>query len=154
EQQTATSEILRVISSSPTDVQPVFDVIVERAVRLCGARFGRLYRYDGGVVSLAASHGLSIGGLGQVQRVFPRPLSDDTIAGQVSLTRKPFYIRDIRDVRQEEGVPELSRKMIQAIDARSQVTIPMLRAGESIGAMTLGWAEPDAFDEQQIDLMK
>ena len=151
EQQTATSEILRVISSSPTDVQPVFDVIVERAVRLCGARFGRLYRYDGGFVSLAASHGLSIGGLGQVQQVFPRPLSDDTIAGQVILSRKPFYLRDVRE---EEGVPELSRKMIQAIDARSQVTIPMLRAGESIGAMTLGWAEPDAFDEQQIDLMK
>ena len=151
EQQTATSEILRVISSSPTDVQPVFDVIVERAVRLCAARFGRLYRYEGGMVHLAASHGLSIGGLGQVQRVFPRPLSDDTIAGHVILTRKPYHIRD---VRQEEGVPELSRKMIEAIEARSQVTIPMLRAGEPIGAMTLGWAEPDAFDEQQIDLMK
>ena len=151
EQQTATSEILRVISSSPTDVQPVFDVIVERAVRLCGGRFGRLYRYEGGLVHLAASHGLSIGGLGQVQRVFPRPLSDDTIAGHVILTREPFYIRD---VRQEENVPELSRKMIEAIDARSQVTIPMLRAGEPIGAMTLGWAEPHAFDDQQVDLMR
>jgi signal transduction histidine kinase len=151
EQQTATSEILRVISSSPTDVQPVFDVIVERAVRLCGGRFGRLYRYEGGIVHLAASHGLSIGGLGQVQRIFPRPLSDDTIAGHVILTREPFYIRD---VRQEENVPELSRKMIEAIDARSQVTIPMLRAGEPIGAMTLGWAEPHAFDDQQVDLMK
>ena len=44
--------------------------------------------------------------------------------------------------------------MIEAIDARSQVTIPMLRAGEPIGAMMLGWAEPDAFDDQQVDLMK
>jgi hypothetical protein len=58
ERQTATSEILRVISSSPTDVQPVFDTIVERAVRLCGARFGRLYRYDGDLIHLVAGHGL------------------------------------------------------------------------------------------------
>jgi signal transduction histidine kinase len=151
EQQTATSEILHVISSSPTDVQPVFDVIVERAVRLCGARFGRLYRYDGEVIHLVASHGLSGGGLGQVQRVFPRPAGDDTIVGRVVLTRQPVYIRDIRA---EEEVPALSRQMIEAIDARSQVSIPMLRAGDPIGAMTLGWAEPEAFDEQQIDLMK
>src|SRR4029453_14712454 len=73
EQQTATSEILRVISSSPTDAQPVFDVIVESAIRLCGARYGRLYRYDGETIHLVASHGLSQSGLGQVQRVFPRP---------------------------------------------------------------------------------
>ena len=48
ERQTATAEILKVIASSPSDVQPVFDVIVERAVRLCGGRMGRVYRYDGG----------------------------------------------------------------------------------------------------------
>jgi two-component system, NtrC family, sensor kinase len=151
EQQTATSEILRVISSSPTDVQPVFDVIVERAVRLCGARFGRVYRYDGAVVHMVASHGLSVAGLGQVQRVFPRPAADDTIAGRVILTRRPAYIKDIK---REEGVPDLSRRMIEALDTRSQVTVPMLKAGESIGALTIGWAEPEAFDEQQIALLK
>jgi len=54
EQQAATSEILRVISSSPTDVQPVFDVIVQRAVHLCGARFGRVYRYRPHTAHVAA----------------------------------------------------------------------------------------------------
>src|SRR5216684_2349647 len=83
EQQTATSEILRVISSSPTDVQPVFDVIVERAVRLCGARFGRVYRYDGDVIHMVAGYGLGATGLHEVQRVFPRPANDDTIVGRV-----------------------------------------------------------------------
>ena len=151
EQQTATSEILRVISSSPTDVQPVFDVIVERAVRLCGARFGRVYRYDGDVIHMVAGYGLSTVGLGEVKRVFPRPASDDTIAGRVILTRQPALIRDIE---QEEGVPALSRQMIEALETRSQVTIPMLRSGEPIGAMTLGWAEPEAFDEQQIALLQ
>src|SRR5499427_6422391 len=54
EQQTATSAILRVISSSPTDIQPVFDTIIERAVRLCGARLGALLRFDGQMIHLAA----------------------------------------------------------------------------------------------------
>jgi GAF domain-containing protein len=151
EQQTATAEILRVISSSPTDVQPVFDVIVARAVHLCGARFGRVYRFDGGVIEMVAGHGLSLGGLGELQRIFPRPASDDTIVGRVILSRQPVFVRDIE---REEGVPALSRKMIQALETRSQITIPMLRAGEPIGAMTLGWAEPEAFDEQQIALVK
>jgi signal transduction histidine kinase len=150
EQQTATSEILRVISSSPTDAQPVFDVIVESAIRLCGARYGRLYRYDGETIHLVASHGLSQSGLGQVQRVFPRPAADDTIVGRAIVTREPVYIRDIAS---DENVPPLSRQMIEALNTRSQVTIPMLRAGEPIGAMTVGWAEPEAFDEQQVDLM-
>src|SRR2546428_9847325 len=57
EQQTATSEILGVISSSPTDVQPVFEAIVERAVRLCGGRFGRVYRYDGDLIHVVARPG-------------------------------------------------------------------------------------------------
>ena len=151
EQQAATSEILRVISSSPTDVQPVFDVIVQRAVHLCGARFGRVYRYQDGVIHMVAGYGLGAAGLREVQRVFPRPASDDTIVGSVILTRQPALIRDIEH---EEGVPALSRGMIQALGTRSQVTIAMLRAGEPIGAMTLGWAEPEAFDEQQIALLQ
>ena len=82
ERQTATAEILRVIASSPTNVQPVFEAIVESAVRLCGARFGRVYRYDGSVIEMVASHGLGAAGLVQVQAVFPRPAADDTTAGR------------------------------------------------------------------------
>ena len=151
ERQTATAEILKVIAGSPTDVQPVFDVIVESAVRLCGARFGRVYRYDGSVIQMVAGHGLSTNGLAQVQRVFPRPAADDTIVGRVILTRRPFYVRDIE---REETVPALSRQMIEALGTRSQVTIPMLRAGEPIGAITMGWDEPEAFDDQQVALLQ
>jgi signal transduction histidine kinase len=151
QQQTATSEILRVISSSPTDVQPVFDVIVERAVRLCGGRFGRVYRYDGELIHVVARHGVSVVGQEELQRVFPRPATDDTIAGRVIATRQPAYVTDIE---RAEGVPPLSRKMIEALGTRSQVTVPMLRAGEPIGAMTIGWSEPAAFGEQQIALLQ
>jgi len=151
EQQTATSEILGVISSSPTDVQPVFEVIVERAVRLCGGRFGRVYRYDGDLIHVVARHGVSAAGAEELQRVFPRPATDDTIVGRVITTRQAAYVTDIE---RAEGVPPLSRLMIEALGTRSQVTVPMLRAGEPIGAMTIGWAEPDGFGEQQITLLQ
>src|SRR5678816_2635368 len=151
EQQTATSDVLRIIASSQTDIQPVFAAIAERAVRLCGARFGRVYRYDGALIHMVAAYGLRAVGLAEVHRVFPRPASDDTIAGRVISTRQPVVVRDIEN---EPSVPALSRRMITALETRSQVTIPMLRAGEAIGAMTLGWAEPEAFDEQQIALLR
>jgi len=151
ERQTATAEILKVISSSPTDVQPVFDAIVESAVRLCGARFGRVYRYDGSLIHMVATHGLSAGGLSQVQRIFPRPAAADTIVGSVITERQPRFVRDIL---QDETVPPLSRQMIQALATRSQVTIPMLRSGEPIGAITMGWEAPDAFNDKQVALLK
>ena len=151
EQQTATSEILGVISSSPTDVQPVFEVIVERAVRLCGGLFGRVYRYDGNLIHVVARHGVSAAGAEELQRVFPRPATADTIVGRVITTRQAAYVTDIE---RAEGVPLLSRQMIEALGTRSQVTVPMLRAGEPIGAMTIGWAEPDGFGEQQIALLQ
>jgi GAF domain-containing protein len=151
ERQTATADILKVIASSPTDVQPVFDVIVERAVRLCGARMGRVYRYRDGVIQMVAGHGLSAPGLGKVQQVFPRPATDDTIAGQVMLSRRPYILADIKD---DETVPALSRQMIEALGTRSQVTMPMLLAGEPIGAITVGWADPRAYKDQQITLLQ
>ena len=151
EQQTATSEILGVISSSPTDVQPVFDVIVERAVRLCGGHFGRVYRYNGDLIHVVARHGVSTAGQEELQRVFPRPATDDTIVGRVIMTRQAAYVTDIE---RAEGVPPLSRQLIEALGTRSQVTVPMLRAGEPIGAMTIGWSEPEGFGEQQIALLQ
>src|SRR3954471_23034838 len=151
ERQTATADILKVIASSPSDVQPVFEVIVERAVRLCGGRMGRVYRYDGGVIQMVAGHALSAPGLGKVQQVFPRPASDDTIVGEVMLSRRPYILADIREA---PSVPALSRQMIEALGTRSQVTMPMLLRGEPIGAITVGWAEPRAYKDQQITLLQ
>ena len=151
DRQTATAEILKVIASSPSDVQPVFDVIVERAVRLCGGRMGRVYRYDDGVIQMVAGHGLSAPGLGKVQQVFPRPATDDTIVGQVMLSHQPYILADIKA---DESVPPLSRQMIEALGTRSQVTMPMLLAGEPIGAITVGWADPGAYKDQQITLLQ
>jgi two-component system, NtrC family, sensor kinase len=151
ERQTATADILKVIASSPSDVQPVFDVIVERAVRLCGGRMGRVYRYDDGIIHMVAGHGLSEPGLNKVQQVFPRPAADDTTAGRAIQSRRPNFVTDIRT---DESVPALSRQMIEALGTRSQVTVPMLRSGEPIGAITVGWADPGAYGDQQVALLQ
>jgi two-component system, NtrC family, sensor kinase len=151
ERQTATADILKVIASSPSDVQPVFDVIVERAVRLCGGHMGRVYRYDGDVIRMAAGHALSAPGLDKVQQVFPRPAADDTTAGLAIRSRRPFFVTDIKS---DLAVPPLSRQMIEALGTRSQVTVPMLRAGEPIGAITVGWADPGAYGDQQLALLQ
>jgi two-component system, NtrC family, sensor kinase len=151
ERQTATSEILKVIASSPSDVQPVFDVIVERAVRLCGGRMGRVYRYEDGIIHLVAGHGLSAPGLSKVQEVFPRPAADDTTAGRAIQSHQPNFVTDIKS---DASVPPLSRQMIEALGTRSQVTVPMLRSGEPIGAITVGWADPAGYGDQQVELLK
>ena len=151
ERQTATSDILRVIASSPADVQPVFDVIVERAVRLCGARMGRVYRYDGKLIHMVGGHGLSDPGRDSAQRPFPRPASDDTIVGRVMLSRRPNILADLNE---DDTVPPLSRQMISSMGARSQVTMPMLLKGEPIGAITLSWTEPRGYNDQQIALLQ
>ncbi len=85
---------------------------------------------------MVAGHGLSAPGRGKVQQVFPRPATDDTIAGQVMLSHRPYFVTDIQH---DDAVPPLSRQMIEALGTRSQVTVPMLRAGEAIGAITVGW---------------
>ncbi|MEJ8847910.1 GAF domain-containing protein [Variovorax rhizosphaerae] len=151
QRQTGTAEILRVIASSPTDVQPVFDVIVERAVQLCNARMGRVYRYDGTTIHMVAVGGVSPVKLRKLNRIFPRDAGDDTIAGVVIRTRKPYFVKDIQ---QPNDVPTLSLQMIAALGTRSQVTVPMLRGDEPIGAITVGWAEPDAWDQQQVTLLQ
>jgi hypothetical protein len=69
----------------------------------------------------------------------------------VILERQPYFLRDIQ---RNDAVPSLSRQMIEALNTRSQVTVPMLRAGEPIGAITLGWDQPDGFDDRQVALCR
>jgi two-component system, NtrC family, sensor kinase len=82
EQQTATSEILRVISSSPTDVQPVFDAIAETAARLCDGVFGMVYRLDGDTVRMVAHHNVSPEGWAAYEALYPRPVNRQTNSGR------------------------------------------------------------------------
>jgi two-component system, NtrC family, sensor kinase len=96
EQQTASSDILRVISSSPTDVQPVFDAIAASAVRLCGAKWSVVLRFDGELMDLAALHNLDDPeGQEALRRSFPRPPSRKGATDRAILTKAVVYISDI-----------------------------------------------------------
>src|SRR5262249_35163703 len=94
EQQTATSDILRVISRSPTDVQPVFDAIVQSAVRLCAARFAAVFRFDGEMLHLAA-HNFPPDPLEFLQRQYPMRPGRAQASGRTILSRAVVQIPDL-----------------------------------------------------------
>jgi hypothetical protein len=102
-QQTATSEILRVISSSPTDVQPVFDAIVKNAVELCGGVLGTVFRFDGERLQLAAHFNVTSEGIQAFRDVYPMPVSRDTVAGCAILDCRVIQAPDSQAEGQYRG---------------------------------------------------
>src|SRR5207245_762951 len=128
EQQTATSEILRVISSSPTDVQPVFDVIVEQACRLCDAVVANAVRMDGDLMHNMAAFGFTPEAQAMVRRSFPQPPSRATMSGRAILERAVVEAEDasIDDVGTTSG--EISR----SLGGRAMISVPMLKDGIAI----------------------
>jgi signal transduction histidine kinase len=150
EQQTATNEILRVISSSPTDVQPVFDVIVEQACRLCDAVVANAVRIDGDLMHNMAAFGFTPKAQAMVRRSFPQPPSRATMSGRAILERAVVEAEDasIDDVGTTSG--EISR----SLGGRAMISVPMLKDGIAIGAITLARREPGRFPERQVNLLR
>jgi GAF domain-containing protein len=148
EQQTATSGVLRAISNSPTDVQPVFDTIVRNAVQLCAARFGVLHRFDGAQLHLAA-HDVTPKVLKVLQRSYPMRPSRSQASGRAILTRA---VVEIRDVREDQ---EYLHQMASAGEWRSLLAVPMLRAdGNPIGTIVVQRSEPGPFAAAHIEMLK
>jgi signal transduction histidine kinase len=150
DQQTATAEILRVISSSPTDVQPVFDTIAEHAVRLCNGLLGGVYRFDGELIHFVAHHNWTAEGLETVQRVYPRVPSRET---QVSSAILDGVVVEVRDF-DAPGVPPSSVPLARALGYRSILAIPMLRQAKPIGAIAVARAETGPFSPKEIELLQ
>jgi two-component system, NtrC family, sensor kinase len=148
EQQTATSEVLRVISSSPTDLQPVFDAIVRSAVRLCGARFGAVYQFDGELLHLVAHHNWSPETLELVQRLFPMRPSRETLAGRAILAKAVVQVADLL------ADPEYQQQVIRTGGYRSMLAVPMLREGSPVGVIVINRLETGTFPERQIELLQ
>ena len=149
EYQTATGDILRVISSSPTDAQPVFDAIAESATRLCDGQFSFVVRFDGELMHFGASHGLGAEGLVAFQRALPRPPGEDTATGRAISTRAVAIVPDV-EVDPAYGVMDV----VRAVTYRSLVAVPLLRDGNPIGAVTVGRAYAGLFSERQIMLLR
>ena len=149
EQQTATSEILRVIAASPTDVQPVFDTIVRSAVTLCDGLFSGLYQFDGELIRPGAQHNYTPEALEEMHRIFPTRPTRTLAVGRAILERAVVHIPDV-DLDPEWQHPALSR----AIGFRGGLFVPMLREGAPIGVVAVTRAEPGPFSDSEIELLK
>ena len=147
EQQTATSEILRVISSSPTDVQPTFDAIAVSATRLCEAVQGSVFRFDGTLSHLAAHYGHDPALLDALRRTFPIPPLRGSITARAILTQSVVHIDSAEDPEHEYGA-------LVRTGARTVLAVPMLRDGAPIGAITVTRNEGRPFSDKQVALMK
>jgi GAF domain-containing protein len=149
EQQTATSEILRVISSSPTDIQPVFDVLAQNATRLCDADLSVVYRYDGKLVHLMAYSGLSSDRIAAVRQAFPMPPDRGSAGARSILSGAVVEITDTsQDADYSKGV------FANVITDTSVLAVPMLRDGVPIGAIAVDRRMRGSFPKRQIDLLK
>ena len=136
DQQTATGEILRVISSSPTDVQPVFEAIVRSAVALCEGVNGAVHRFDGSLIHLMASHGVTAEERSAVEEVFPIP------PGRSSATARAIATRAVAHVPDMLADPEYAYAALVQAGFRTSLSIPMLRAVPAIILTAAGrsWA--------------
>ena len=153
EQQTATSEILRVISSSPTDAQPVFDTIVRSATRLCRARAAAVFVTDGPMLYEPANYGGSPEVLAATRARYPRPLDRETAAGTAILTRSVVQVPDVEEPSAAEFA-EFARRVGRAVGFRSLLSVPMLREGEAVGAINITRPEPGRFSDAEVELLK
>jgi GAF domain-containing protein/class 3 adenylate cyclase len=149
EQQTATSEVLRVISSSATDLRPVFETIAHNSVHLCGATYGVVYRFDGEMINFVAHHNLDQAGIDAVHKMFPMRLNTSSFVGRSILERDVVHIADV--AAEPNDTYAATR---QALGIRTFLAVPMLRDGNPIGAIALYRREVELFSDRQIELVK
>ena len=148
EQQTATAEILRVISQSPTDTQPVFDGIAASVLRLFCASSANVFTFDGQQLHLAATQLINPDGVQAVRRCFPRPPDRGTAASRAVLERRPVAIGDVLDY------PEYALQDGPRWGFRSALAVPLLRDGTPIGAIAIGRSVAGPFTDKQVTLLQ
>jgi GAF domain-containing protein len=146
DQQTATSEVLKVISQSPTDVRPVFQAVIENAVRLSGGVFGRVFRRDGQSVSLAAHQNFP-----DEAGDFPRPLDDETLGGRAARTGQMIRVAD---VEVDPSMPATGLAAFRARRVRSVLVVPISRQGETLGSIVVGHADVGAFSDAHVAMLQ
>ena len=152
--QIATSEVLRVISSSPGQLQPVFETMLKNATRICEAKFGTLNVCEGDVFRIVAMHGVPPAVAKKLQ-VGPRRSSPNSALGRVARTKQTVHIADALTERgffeTPPGFPGPQLAMLA--DARTLVAVPMLKEDELIGAIVIYRQQVQPFTEKQIELV-
>jgi len=148
QQQTATSEVLGVISSSPGDLEPVFQSMLENAVRICEAKFGNLFRFDGKAFETTAGVGLPPEYAEFQRQRGPFQPPPGTLLDRVMRTKQVSHTADA--ATDPDTVPSAPARLG---GARSMVTVPMLKDKELIGAINIYRQEVRPFTDKQIELL-
>jgi GAF domain-containing protein len=149
EQQTATSEVLKVISSSPADIQPVLEIIGERAEKLCDADISMVSIVDGDLIRLASLHGVAETGIEALRRVFPMRLTDETVTARAIRTRSVCHVADVL------SDPQYQHKDTARLGGfRGSLGVPMVRDDQVVGAILVSRKKPGLFSDAQIQLLK
>src|SRR5262249_1374575 len=146
--QTATSDILSVISRSQTDVQPVFDSIARSAVRLCDGLFGAVNTFDGELLHAVALHHYTPDALAAVRRMYPMRPGRHQLTGRATLSRTVVHVPHLLD--DPEYAPDIARPG----GWRAGLAVPMLREGHPIGTILVARSQAGPFSESQIELLK
>ena len=153
EQQTAISEILRVISNSPTDVQPVLDAVAERAAILCNAPFSRVMLIDGDLLRPVAGHGGGAhDGSRSVELTAPVPMDRTSFAGRAAIDRETLHYADVMSLVDSEFPG--ARENVLRFDCRAMLAVPLMREGGAYGAIFLARHEPGLFAPAQVALVQ
>ncbi len=154
EQQTATSEVLKVISGSSGELQPVFQALLENATRLCTAKFGSLYLCEGDAFRTTAMHNAPLA-FAEARNKAPMIRSaPHSMLGRVARTLQAVHIPD---AMQDEGYINRAPLFVSAVELggfRALLAVPMLKDGNLIGAITIYRQEAGAFSDKQIELVK
>src|SRR5262245_27511823 len=155
EQQTATSEVLQVISSSPGEVAPVFKAMLENAVRICEAKFGVLFRSERDGLRAVALHGAPQALVEERRRnpvIRPAPA---TALGRALATRQSVQIADVEDEPNYFDVPPgfTHVQLARLAGARTVLAVPMVKESELVGAIVIFRQEVRAFTEKQIEVV-
>ncbi len=147
EQQTATSEVLKVIGRSAFDLQPVFVTMAENAVRLCEAERAYIFRFDGKMLRAVASHNAGLENQDWVYRN-PIPLGRHSISARAGLERRTVQVADI------QADPEYSYVARDIDPIRTTLAVPMLKGDELVGTITIYRLEVKPFTDKQIALVE
>src|SRR5262249_4925641 len=153
EEQTATSEVLHVISGSQGELEPVFQATLEKAVRICEAKFGNVYRWDGDALSLVASHNTPLSLIENRRRAPFRP-SRKTPFGRVISEQKTVHVVD---AAAEEAYIERSPSIVAAVELggiRTYVAVPMLKGDQLIGIVSIFRQEVARFTDKQFPCLR
>jgi len=149
EQQTATSEILGVIASSPTDVQPVLDVVAENAARVCGAKDAHIFRIEGDLLRMVSSYGRLPVLDGFEEGI---PIGRGWVTGRAVVERRTVHVHDLASETETE-FPE-GKDFARRFGHRTTLATPLVREGVPVGAILIRREEVRPFTEKQIKLFE